>query len=457
LRRIVVLGGGATGLAVAFRRNENPAPGDDILVLEEGPRAGGSLRTLREEGLVLEAGSHTLRETPSAARLLADLGLADQVLAVDPRTPRWIVRGGKAHPIVPGPAGLLSSALSVGAKARLLREAFVPPRPPERDDESVHDFFTRRFGPDVARDLAEPLAVGVWADDPRTLSARCAFPTLWEAEERSGSVLKAFLSGRRERAPQARTVGLADGLGTVAERLVERSQRAGVRIELNAEVAVVEGPFDPASSGSVWKVQIADGTVYPADTIVSTLDARVLAALLGTRLPRSSARLAELDYARLAVVLMAFRPPRPDGAPRGFGALFPRGEGFRSLGMLYASSLFPSRVPDGVAVVSAFLGGPLDPALPDRTEDELLALVESEIRRLHPAIGPRIYGRVLRWPSAFPRLPVGHHVTLDLLRRDLEGLNEGHERPCLVVTGSWRDGLGLGDRFARADEIAASL
>lgn len=457
MRRIVVLGGGATGLAVAFRRNENPAPGDDVLVLEEGPRAGGSLRTLREEGLVLEAGSHTLRETPSVARLLADLGLEDQVLPVDPKAPRWIVRGGKAHAIVPGPSGLLSSALSVGAKARLLREPFVPPRPAERDDESVHDFFTRRFGPEAARDLAEPFAVGIWADDPRTLSARSAFPALWEAEERTGSVLKAFLGSRKEDGPPARTVGLAEGLGTVAERLVERSQRAGVRIELNAEVAAIEGPFGPAASESVWKVQIADGTVYPADTIVSTLDARVLAALLGTRLPRSSARLAALDYARLAVVLTAFRPERPEGAPKGFGALFPRGEGFRSLGMLHASALFPSRTPEGVAVVSAFLGGPLDPSLAERSEDDLVALVETEVRRLHPGIGPRSYGRALKWPNAFPRLPVGHHVTLDLLERDLEGLNEGHERPALVVTGSWRDGLGLGDRFARADEIAASL
>lgn len=456
MRRIVVLGGGATGLAVAFRRNENPAPGDDVLVLEEGPRAGGSLRTLREEGLVLEAGSHTLRETPAAARLLADLGLEDQVLAVDPKAPRWIVRGGRAHALVPGPAGLLSSALSVAGKARLLREPFVPARPPERDDESVHDFFTRRFGPEAARELAEPFAVGVWADDPRTLSTRSAFPALWEAEARSGSVLKDFLSGRRD-GPEARTVGLAEGLGTIADRLVERSQRAGVRIELNAEVSAIEGPFDPAASDSVWKVQIADGTVYPADTVVSTLDARLLASLLGTRLPRSAARLSEIDAVRLAVVLVAFRPERPDGAPRGFGALFPRGEGFRSLGMLYASSLFPSRTPEGVAAVSAFLGGPLDPVLPDRGEDELLALVESEVRRLHPAVGPRVYGRVLRWPNAFPRLPVGHHVTLDLLQRDLDGLNEGQARPGLVVTGSWRDGLGLGDRFTRADEIAASL
>ncbi|MCL4807587.1 MAG: NAD(P)-binding protein, partial [Thermoanaerobaculia bacterium] len=69
MRRIVILGGGMTGLALAFLRNQNPAPGDDILVLEEGPNAGGSLRSLREEGLVLEAGPHTLRTTPASDRL----------------------------------------------------------------------------------------------------------------------------------------------------------------------------------------------------------------------------------------------------------------------------------------------------------------------------------------------------------------------------------------------------
>ena len=66
MRRIVILGGGMTGLALAFLRNQNPAPGDDILVLEEGPQAGGSIRTLHEEGLVLEA-SHSLGLSRSSA------------------------------------------------------------------------------------------------------------------------------------------------------------------------------------------------------------------------------------------------------------------------------------------------------------------------------------------------------------------------------------------------------
>ena len=448
-----------TGLALAFRRNLNPAPGDDILVLEEGPQPGGSLRTLREEGLVLEAGPNTLRTTPAAERLVSDLDLGDDVLVADPMAPRWIVRDGRARSVVPGLPAVLTSAISPGGKLRVLKEAFVAPRPASLDDEPAHDFFARRFGDEFARWAAGPLVSGVWADDPATISARSAFPKLWEAEARSGSVLRDLLKAPKAPPPRfrARTISFRNGLSTLAERLVERSQREGVRIELNAEVAAVEGPFEAGSEGAAWRIHIADGTVYPADTLVSTLDAQSLSTHLGTRLPRSASRLGAIAYSRLAVVLQAFHTEREDAAPRGFGVLIPRGEGFRSLGVLYLSSLFPSRVPGGLALTTSFFGGALDPSLPDLTESGLLALAEAEVRRLHPALGPRTHGRVLKWPAALPRLPLGHHATLTLLDEDLAEVNAGGERPRLVVTGSWRDGLGLGERIARAEELAPAL
>lgn len=459
MRRIVILGGGATGLALAFRRNQDPAPGDDILVLEEGPQPGGSLRTIREDGLFLEAGPTTLRTTEAADRLIVDLGLEGEALVADPRAPRWVMRGGRPRRVVPGPSALLSSAFPLGARLRALREPFVAPRPAALKDESVHDFFARRFGAGMARWAAEPLVSGVWADDPRTLSTRSAFPKLWEAEARSGSVLRDFVKGRSAGASRyrPRTLSFRTGLGTLAERLVERSQRAGARIELNAEVASIEGPFDGEDNGGVWRVQIADGTVYPADTLVSTLDARSISELLGARLPRSAGRLAALSCSRVAVVLLAFRPGREGGAPRGFGVLVPRGEGFRSLGVLHVSSLFPERVPAGVVLTTSLLGGALEPSLPDLTESDLLALAEAETRRIHPGLGPRVHERVLKWPAALPRLPLGHYETLDLLSRDLAEINAGSARPRLLVTGSWRDGVGLGERIARAEELAPTL
>ncbi|MGZ5428176.1 MAG: NAD(P)-binding protein, partial [Thermoanaerobaculia bacterium] len=100
MTRVVILGGGIAGLTAAFRR----ASAGETVVLEAGPRAGGSIRTIREDGFTLECGPNTLRTTEAAERLLADLGLEPQTVKADSKAPRWIVRGGSPRAVVPGPA-----------------------------------------------------------------------------------------------------------------------------------------------------------------------------------------------------------------------------------------------------------------------------------------------------------------------------------------------------------------
>lgn len=448
--RLVVLGGGIAGLTAAFRATGTP--GVEAFVLEAAPDVGGSIRTIRDGDFVLEAGPNTLRTNEAAERLLEDLGLAGETLVADPRAPRYIVRGGRARSIVPGPTGLFTRALSLGGKLRILREPFVSKRPDSLTDESVHDFFARRFGPAAARYAAGPIVSGVYADDPATLSTRSAFPRLWEAEARAGSVVKGLLSGPRGPRFHARTLSFSKGLSALPHELAGRLRARGVAVETGAEVTAVEGPLDPATAGTRWRVHTANGRKFVADRLLSTLPAPRLAALLGDRLPRSRSLLEGLRYSPLVVVLMAFRPAEKRDAPHGFGTLIPRGEGFHALGVLYLSSLFPARVPDGFALITVFVGGALEPALVELSEAELLSLAEGEARRLHPNLGPRELGRVVKWSGAIPRLPLGHHLTLALLLEDLEPL-----RDSLTVTGPWRDGVSLGERIARGEEIGTAL
>jgi oxygen-dependent protoporphyrinogen oxidase len=455
MNRVVILGGGIAGLTAAYRRT---SPGETV-VLEAGPAPGGSVKTVREDGFVVEGGPNTLRTSEAADRLLRDLGLEPRVVAADPKAPRWIVRDGRPRAVVPGPAGLFNTVFTTKGKLRLLKEPFVPARPAGLEDESVASFFARRFGEEAARYGAGPMVSGVYAGDPDSTSMRSGFPRLWEAEGAAGSVIKGFLRKKETKsdakaaaAPprhRARTLTFDTGLYSLIEILQQHlERREGFTLETNAPAASVEGPL-PAP-GPRWRVRTADGRAFEADTLVSTLEGPALASLLGDRLPRSGAGLSAMKSSPVTVVALAW--PEAPGAPRGFGALVPRGEGIRSLGVLYPSSLFTGRAPAGSILTTSFLAGALDPGIADLGEAEVVEIATREAKVLHPSL-PAAPSRhwVFRWRRAIPQIPLRHFRTLAAVEEDLASL------PGLVLTGGWKDGIAMGERITRGDALGAQL
>lgn len=464
-KSIVVVGGGITGLVAAYRR----ASSGETTVLEAEGRLGGSIRTLRESGFVLEAGPNTLRTTAAADRLIADLGLEADLVPADRRAPRWIVRRGRPRAIVPGPKGLFTTALPARGKLRILGDLRVPRRPPSLEDESVRDFFVRRFGENAATYGAGPMVSGVYAGDPAGLSVRSAFPHLWEAEARSGSVIRDFIRGGGSfsrnadgsKAPRhrARTVNFSRGLAHLVEALALRLTEADVSIETNAAVVRLEGPR-PGPSGRRWNVVTKDGRSFEADTVVLTLGPAETVRLLGDRLSRSGPAVASLPVSPVATVVFAFRPATPEDAPRGFGVLVPRVEGPRSLGILYPASLFKGRAPEGVALTTSFLGGALDPEIAATDDATLADLALSDVRRLHKGLARCAPERtwITRWPKAIPQLPLGHFRTMAALDEDLAEIDgQAGEPGTLILTGGWRDGIALGARIDRGEAIGRTL
>ena len=127
-----------------------------------------------------------------------------------------------------------------------------------------------------------------------------------------------------------------------------------------------------------------DGRVFEADTLVSTLEGPALASLLGERLAKSRAGLAAMKSSPVTVVALAW--PGGPWAPKGFGALVPRGEGIRSLGVLYPSSLFTGRAPAGSVLTTSFLAGALDPVIADLPDAEVVEIATREAKLLHPGL-----------------------------------------------------------------------
>src|SRR5512144_2301042 len=124
-KTVVVIGAGVSGLCTAFWLKKS---GTDVIVLEREEVPGGTIRTIREEGWLIENGPNSaLETTPLLQELFTELGIAGRkVYANDSAARRYIVKQGRLRPLPAGPFSLLASRLwSPAGKLRLLGEPFA--------------------------------------------------------------------------------------------------------------------------------------------------------------------------------------------------------------------------------------------------------------------------------------------------------------------------------------------
>ena len=201
LRRIVIVGGGVSGLTLAYRL-EQRLPDAEVVVLEQGPGLGGKVSTLSRDGFRVEAGPNGFLDTnPATLDLCRELGLGDRLTAASEAAGRnrFLLLDGRLR-MLPGSllSFLASDVLSWRGKLDILGERY---RPPRRDDadETIDAFARRRAGREVAETLADAFVTGIHAGDPALLSVRAAFPRLAAMEREQGSVTKGFAAARRMR------------------------------------------------------------------------------------------------------------------------------------------------------------------------------------------------------------------------------------------------------------------
>src|SRR2546421_538143 len=82
IKRVVIIGGGISGLAAAHRLVEQRAQSSirmEIVLLEASERLGGVIRTLRCDGFLLEGGPDSfISEKPEAFELAKRIGIASR-------------------------------------------------------------------------------------------------------------------------------------------------------------------------------------------------------------------------------------------------------------------------------------------------------------------------------------------------------------------------------------------
>jgi len=444
-RHVIIVGAGISGLACALRLKELSI---SVRVLEATSRAGGLIATEQNKDFLFEGGPQSFQLTPELRELIRLVGCESELLEANPQLPRYVLRGGKLHPAPMSPPAILTtSLLGVGSKMRVLSEPFRRSQP-SAEDESFADFVRRRFGTEILEHLAGPFVSGVFAGDPEKLSLRSAFPSLalWETEY--GSVIRGAMksrgSGERVRPTSASFRG---GMAMLLNSAAQKLESA-----LLTNVSVNSIRPTPATSGwTLHYTQNGQTETLPADAAVLAVPAYTAAKLLAPTAKNLASTLAGIPYAPIAVVNQGYRCEHIGHALNGFGFLVPRTEKLRTLGVIWNSSLFPGRCPEGTVEMTSFLGGATDPRILEMDDAQIGNQVHKEIAGVLQITAPPIAQHVWRHPHALPQYNLGHMQKVAAIRDELLSL------PGLFIAGNYLDGPSIGscvsEGFCRAQSV----
>lgn len=456
--RIVIIGGGISGLAVANRLVElqDGRSPSSITLLEASERLGGVIETVRKDRLLFEGGPDAfLSEKPWALELCRRLGLAEAIQETQPAYRRsFVVRHGRLvmvpegwYLVAPARLGALwrTPLVSWRAKLRMACEPWIPPRRSD-GDESVGSFIRRRLGREALERIGQPMIGGIYTADPERLSLQATFPQLLEWERRDGGILRGLRRMSRQRALQASGpryslfLSLRDGLGSLPNALAQRLQPS-VTLRTNARVAQL-------MPGTPWRIRLSSGELLEADAVCVAAPAPEAARMLRGADDTLASQLDAIAYASVATVNLAF----PAAAlPPGAGCVVPAIERRRIIGLTFVTQKFAGRAPEDVIIVRAFLGGAGQQEMLAQPDDRLIALVRQELRELLQIDGEPLASSIRRYPAAMPQYAVGHVARIQAIEQRVR------EAPGLHLTGNAYHGIGIPDCIRHAEQTAERM
>jgi oxygen-dependent protoporphyrinogen oxidase len=166
------------------------------------------------------------------------------------------------------------------------------------------------------------------------------------------------------------------------------------------------------------------------------------------RKPVKLSSLSEIRHPPVASVVLGFRRQDVTHPCSGFGVLIPGMEGYKILGSIFSSALFPNRAPAGHITLTSYVGGERAPELARKSPEELFALVRNDLRELLGVNGEPTFRHCAFYPLAIPQYNVGFGRYRELMT-DAEA-----RAPGLFLAGHYRDGVSLSDSILSGCRMA---
>ncbi len=501
--RVVILGGGITGLSAAFYLQKYAREHGitiEITLIEKSKRLGGKVHSVQREGFLIEKGpdSFLARKQP-ILDLIHELGMQEQLVATNPKAgSTYIMNKSKLHQM---PLGLVlgiptritpfirTGLISPLGKARALLDLVIPASR-SNQDEALGHFIERRLGREVLEQITEPLLAGIYAGDTRQLSLAATFPQFKHMEQLQRSLILGMARNMLRRSTTAieqkaghqgntsqssNRKGSTDatditstassqtsssktshtsmfmschgGLSSIIDQL-ERQLDSSVTISKATEVIRISKNLH--SMATPYHVQLDNGTALDADAVICTLPAYV-AAQLFQEIPHLS-ELNNIHYVSVANIAFGYRHDQLRQDFEGTGFLVPRKEGRTITACTWSSTKWNHAAPSGQTLLRTYIGRAGAEQWVKMTDEQLVAAVRKDLRELIGFDAEPELIEISRCYHSMPQYPVGHEHMIERVRASM-----ARWMPNITLCGAGYGGIGLPDCIQHGKESAQQL
>jgi len=451
LKKVAIIGGGIAGITAAYylqkEAKEKGLPIESVLI-EASPRLGGKIQTYTENGYVIEKGPDSfLARKLSASRLAEEAGLKDQLVHNGAGKSYILVKdqlhsmpGGAIMGIPTKITPFITSGLFSPLGKLRAGGDFILPRSKVAGDQSLGQFFRRRFGNEVVDHLIEPLLSGIYAGDIDQMSLLATFPQFYEVEQKYRSLILGMKKATPKRKPQEKGQpakkspgmflslkgGLESLVRAIEAKLAPGTVIKGVAVE---NVKRVDGHY---------VVQLSSGEERTFDSIIVSVPHKQTAKIFSDY--SFFEPFKEIPSTSVANVAMAFPASAVKRDIDGTGFIISRDSGYSMTAVTWTHKKWPHSAPSGKALLRCYVGRPGDEEIVSRSDEEIVQTVLHELNKTMNIDAEPELTVITRWHDAMPQYTVGHKDRLKTITTKMAS-----ELPGVFLAGASYEGLGVPD------------
>lgn len=437
---IAIVGAGISGLATAFYL-QRARPDWQLAIFDAGERPGGTMQTADIEGFRFEAGGNGfLTNKPDSLQLVEDAGASGLLLPSSDAARRRFIYTDRLHPLPESPPAFLKTKLiSWPAKLRVAAEVFIRAN---RSDapETLQQFGYRRVGREFTDVFLDAMVAGIYATTPDRISVEAAFPLVKALEREYGGLFRGMLAKRRKEAgPGGVLTSFKGGVSTLIEHL-----HSTVRADWHLGAAVTR-----LARGAQGYILETGGQTIAADRVVLATPSFAVPDIVRDLDAELAARIAAIDYSPVAVVGLGYRGL--EYPLDGFGLLTTSRARLPILGVLWDSSIFPDRAPEGGKILRLIIGGQRNPELVEQGDSGLIDNALDGVRTTMGVTASPDVTYVKRWPRGIPSYAPGHIARVDAIFEQLAG------HPGLYLNSNAYRGIAMNDCVRNGRQLAERI